>query len=125
MIGTSCEVDGLFVSMLAKEYKELRVLDQVVEDYDIRIKVLVNGSEPMRRLMEIPGFGPIVASSFVAALGDGQAFKCGRVVSAWLGLTPRQHSTGGKPVLLGISQAWQPLSAHHAGSRRSCSIEDG
>ena len=54
--------------------------------------------------MEIPGFGPIVASSFVAALGDGQAFKCGRVVSAWLGLTPRQHSTGGKPVLLGISK---------------------
>ena len=104
VIGTSCEVDGLFVSMLAKEYKELRVLDQVVEDYDIRIKVLVNGSEPMRRLMEIPGFGPIVASSFVAALGDGQAFKCGRVVSAWLGLTPRQHSTGGKPVLLGISK---------------------
>ena len=64
----------------------------------------MNGSEPMRRVMEIPGFGPIVASSFVAALGDGQAFKCGRVVSAWLGLVPRQHSTGGKPILLGISK---------------------
>ena len=73
VIGTGGEICGLFVSMLAKEYKELRVLDQVVEDYDTRIKVLVNGSEPMRRLMEIPGFGPIVASGFIAALGDGQA----------------------------------------------------
>ena len=104
VIGSSFEVDGLFVSMLAKEYRNLRKLDQEVEDYDTRIKALVNGSEPMRRLMEIPGFGPIVASSFMAAVGDGQAFKCGRVVSAWLGLTPRQHSTGGKSILLGISK---------------------
>ena len=98
VIGTGSEIDGLFVSILAREYQTLRNLDQEVEDYDIRIKALVNDSEPMRRVMEIPGFGPIMASSFVAALGDGQAFKCGRVVSAWLGLTPRQHSTGGKPV---------------------------
>ena len=104
VIGTGSEIDGLFVSILAKEYQTLRKLDQEVEDYDSRIKALVNGSEPMRRVMEIPGFGPITASSFVAALGDGQAFKCGRVVSAWLGLVPRQHSTGGKPILLGISK---------------------
>ena len=104
VIGSSFEVDGLFVSMLAKEYQNLRKLEQEVQDYDTRIKVLVNGSEPMCRLMEIPGFGPVVASGFVAALGDGQAFKCGRVVSAWLGLTPRQHSTSGKPILLGISK---------------------
>ena len=104
VIGTGSEIDGLFVSILAREYQTLRNLDQEVEDYDIRIKALVNDSEPMRRVMEIPGFGPITASSFVAALGDGQAFKCGRVVSAWLGLVPRQHSTGGKPILLGISK---------------------
>ena len=104
VIGTRCEIDGLFVSILANEYQNLRKLDQEVEDYDTRIKVLVNGSQHMRWVMEIPGFGPIVASSFVAALGDGQAFKCERVLSSWLGLTPRQHSTGGKPILLGISK---------------------
>ena len=93
VIGTGSEIDGLFVSILAKEYQTLRNLDQEVEDYDSRIKALVNGSEPMRRVMEIPGFGPITASSFVAALGDGQAFKCGRVVSAWLGLVPRPAYT--------------------------------
>ncbi len=104
VIGTSSEISMLFVSTVDGEYRKLQKLDQEVDGYDTQIKELVNGSEPMRRLMEIPGFGPIVASSFVAALGDGQAFKCGRMVSAWLGLTPRQHSTGGRPVLLGISK---------------------
>ena len=55
-------------------------------------------------MMEAPGFGPTGASSCVAALGDGQAFKCGRVLSVWLALTPRQHSSGGQPILLGISK---------------------
>ena len=87
--------------------------------------VCTDSSEPMRRVMGIPEFGPIVASSFEATLGDGQALKCGRVVSSWLGLTPHQYSTTGKPIQFGNQQAWQPLSAHHAGSRRSCSIEDG
>ena len=104
MIGTRCEIDGLFVSILAKEYQNLRKLDQEMKDYTTRIKALVSGSQHMRRVMEIPGFGAIAASSFVTALGDNQAFKCGRVVSPWLGLMPRQHSTGGKQILLGISK---------------------
>ena len=58
----------------------------------------------MRRVMEIPGFGPIGASRLVAILGDGQAVKCGRVLLAWLRLTPCPHSTGGKPVLLDIGK---------------------
>ena len=66
--------------------------------------VSTDSSEPIRRVIEIPGFGPIGVGSFVAALGDGQAFKCGRVVSSWLGLTPRQHSSGGKPILFGINK---------------------
>ena len=63
-----------------------------------------DSSEPMRRVMEIPGFGPIGVGRFVAALGAGQVFKCGRVLSAWLRLTLCQHSTGGKPVLFGIGK---------------------
>ena len=58
----------------------------------------------MRRVTEIPRFGASGTSRFVVAFGDGQAFKCGRVVSSWLGLTPRQHSNGGKPILLAISK---------------------
>ena len=65
--------------------------------------VSTESSESIHRVMEILGFGPTGANSFVAVLGGGKAFKCGRVVSSLLGLTSRQHCTGGKPVLLGIS----------------------
>ena len=68
------------------------------------VTVSTHGSALMRRVMDIPGFELIGVSSLVAVLGDGQAFKCGWVVSSWLGLTPRQHSSGGQPILLGISK---------------------
>ena len=57
-----------------------------------------------RRLDEILGIGPITASATYAAAGDGKDFVNGRHFSAWLGLVPGQHSTGGKTVLLGISK---------------------
>ena len=54
--------------------------------------------------MTIPGFGAIVASALVAAVGRAEAFDRGRDLSAWLGIVPRQFTTGGKPKLLGISK---------------------
>jgi transposase len=57
-----------------------------------------------RRLREIPGVGPLVATATIAAIGNGAAFRKGREFAAWLGLVPRQHSTGGKTRLLGISK---------------------
>jgi transposase len=56
------------------------------------------------RIRKIPGVGPIVATAIVAAIGNGAAFRKGRDFAAWLGLVPRQHSTGGKAKLLGISK---------------------
>lgn len=56
------------------------------------------------RLAQIPGIGPITASALVATVGDPHLFKNGRQMAAWLGLVPRQHSSGGKPMLLGISK---------------------
>ena len=61
-------------------------------------------SENCRRLMKIPGVGALSATMLEAMIGDADAFKNGRELSAWLGLTPRQHSTGGKSVLPGISK---------------------
>ena len=119
VIGSSFEVDGLFVSMLAKEYQNLRKLEQEVQDYDTRIKVLVNGSEPMCRLMEIPGFGPVVASGFVAALGDGQHSSA----DGWC-VAGTDPAAFWQTDFARHLQAWQPLSAHHAGSRCACSTED-
>jgi transposase len=57
-----------------------------------------------RGLRQIPGFGPLVSSATVAAIGNGAAFRRGRDFAAWLGVVPRQYSTGGKQKLLGISK---------------------
>lgn len=52
-------------------------------------------SEVSRRLAEIPGIGPITANALVASIGDASCFSCGRQLAAWIGLVPRQHSSGG------------------------------
>jgi transposase len=57
-----------------------------------------------RRLRQIPGFGPLVSTATVAAIGNGAAFRRGRDFAAWVGVVPRQYSTGGKPKLFGISK---------------------
>ena len=54
--------------------------------------------------MSIPGIGPVTATAVIAAIGNGAAFHKGREFAAWLGLTPREHSTGGQQRLLGISK---------------------
>jgi transposase len=60
--------------------------------------------EESQRLEEIPGIGPIVATALVAEVGDWKAFSSGRNLAAWIGLVPKQHSTGGKERLGGISK---------------------
>jgi len=57
-----------------------------------------------RRLRQIPGFGPLVSTATVAAIGNGAAFRRGRDFAAWVGIVPRQYSTGGKQKLFGISK---------------------
>ena len=84
--------------------EELVHVDERVGWYDERIAALAKDSEPCQRLQTIPGIGPLVATALISAVGDGQAFRNGRDLAAWLGLVPRQRSTGGKPVLLGISK---------------------
>jgi transposase len=61
-------------------------------------------NEGCRRLMGVPGIGPIISTALVAAVGNATAFRKGRDFAAWLGLVPRQHSSGGKQTLLGISK---------------------
>ncbi len=59
---------------------------------------------PVSPIRKIPGIGPVVATAIVAAIGNGAAFRKGRDFAAWLGIVPRQYSTGGKAKLLGISK---------------------
>jgi transposase len=80
----------------AEAEEQLRELDARLATYDRRIAALARASEPVQRLMKIEGVGPITATALVASVGDAKVFHNGRQFAAWLGLTPRQHSTGGK-----------------------------
>jgi transposase len=94
----------MFRELLSGLTDELLRLDQRISVYDVQIKHLSELSDACQRLMTIPGIGPMTATALVAAVADAKVFKSGREMSAWLGLVPRQHSTGGKPKLLGISK---------------------
>ncbi len=80
------------------------VKEQILEN-DRRLRASARQTDVGRRLMEIPGVGPLLASAFVASIADPTVFKCGRDVAAWVGLVPKQNSSGGKERLGGISRA--------------------
>jgi len=98
----------MFRELLYGLYRELQHLDERIAGYDARIAHLAQQSEACRRVMSIPGIGALTATALVAAAGDAKVFRNGREMAAWLGLVPRQHSTGGKPKLLGISKRGDP-----------------
>ena len=72
--------------------------------FDAEFVSQARADDAVRRLTTVPGIGTINATALVAAVGDGRAFARGRDMAAWLGLVPRQMTTGGKPKLLGISK---------------------
>jgi transposase len=76
-----------------------RRLDERIEHITAEIEILAQGSESCRQLMTVPGIGPIIASAMVAAIGNGTAFAKGRDFAAWLGLIPKQMSTGDRTIL--------------------------
>jgi len=84
---------------------QLTVVKEHILENDRRISASARETEVGRRLMESPGFGPLLASAFVASVADPQVFKTGRDLAAWIGLVPRQNSSGGKERLGGISRA--------------------
>ena len=83
---------------------ELRVLDERIGGYDREIEAQARLCEPAQRLMKIRGIGPTTALAIVATVGNAREFKNGRQFAAWIGLTPSQYSTGGKPRLGHISK---------------------
>jgi transposase len=89
------------LDVLARQYALVRAEIVAIEK---RIHAWHRSSEESRRLEEIPGVGPIVATALVAEVGDWKTFSSGRSLAAWIGLVPRQHSTGGKERLGGISK---------------------
>jgi transposase len=90
---------------LAMLAAQLAVVKTQVLENDRRIRESARETEVGRRLMAIPGVGPLLASAFVASVADPTVFKTGRDLAAWIGLVPKQNSSGGKERLGGISRA--------------------
>ncbi len=90
--------------ILSQAYTRYRALLEEIAWYDRQLSQQAREDETCRRLCAMPGMGPIVANVVQAWMGDGRQFRRGRDASAALGLVPRQHSTGGREVLLGITK---------------------
>jgi len=91
-------------AVMAELSGRLGELNTRIAHYDALIETLAHAMPPARRLMTMAGIGPITATALVASVGDAKAFASGRQFAAWLGLTPRQYSSGGKSRLGGISK---------------------
>ncbi|HEV8046320.1 MAG TPA: IS110 family transposase [Terriglobales bacterium] len=83
---------------------EWKMLEQQLGGLNEQIEQIASADAACQRLRKIPGIGPLISTAIVAAIGNGAAFHKGRDFAAWLGLVPKQHSTGGKARLLGISK---------------------
>ncbi|UTA53180.1 IS110 family transposase [Lysobacter soli] len=93
-----------FRHLLEGLWHDVRAVDERVAELDTDIAAIAQNDPDARRLQQLRGVGPMIATALVAAVGDARQFANGRQLSASLGLTPRQHSSGGKERLLGISK---------------------
>ena len=97
-------LSSYFRRLLSRRYEQLVEIDGHIDFYTTELVIQSKQDDSCKRLQEIPGYGPIVSSAFYSVVGDGHAYSRGRDVAASIGLVPRQHSSGGKNVLLGISK---------------------
>ena len=97
-------LSGLFRRLLEGLRADWVELELRVDQLDGEIEAAAKEDETARRLQTVPGIGPITATALAASVGDGRQFRRGRDRAAWLGLTPGQHSSGGKERLLGMSK---------------------
>jgi len=98
------ELPGTFCLLIDRLLEHLKLLDRQVAEIEAQIKAWHRRSETCRRLEKVPGIGPLTATALAASVGDAKNFDNGRQLAAWLGLVPRQHSSGGKATLLGMSK---------------------
>jgi len=98
------DMSALILNGLVMLYENFKNLDERIEECDKKIEMLFKDNETCHRLSKVPGIGKLGATILASVLGNGAAFKNGRHFAAFLGLVPRQHSSGGKDRLLGISK---------------------
>lgn len=98
------ELTPLIREIVSSLYAFMLQIDERIRAFDRRIDAVFKASEVCQRIARIRGIGPKTATAMVAAIGDGSEFRNGRHLAAWLGLVPRQHSSGERRVMMGISK---------------------
>jgi transposase len=98
------QLPGAFRELVQRLLGHLKELDRQVGEMEVQIQTWHRSNALSRKLEKLPGIGPITASALVASIGDAKNFTNGRQLAAWLGLVPKQHSSGGKTNLQGISK---------------------
>ena len=92
------------ITVLEDQYNRLSELDSLIDDIEKQLTSVARQNETCKRLLGIPGIGPLIATAAVATMGEASAFKSGREFAAYVGLVPKQTGSGGKIRLLGISK---------------------
>jgi transposase len=114
------DLPGVFRQLLQRLGEHRKELHRHVDELEAQIQLWHRDNDASRKLAQIPGIGPITASALAASIGDPKHFANGPQLAAWLGLVPRQRSSGGKPTLLGISKRGdtylRTLLSHSAGA---------
>jgi transposase len=98
------ELTGLMREIIASLYAFMLQIDERIRAFDKEINAIFKASEACGRIAKISGVGPKTATAIIAAIGDASDFRNGRHLAAWLGLVPRQHSSGDRRVMMGISK---------------------
>ncbi len=116
--GAADGLGAMIRELVCDVQQELHDLDRRIATYNRRIREIFQANDMCQRIGKIEGIGPMTATALVAAIGDRTCFRNGRQFAAWLGLVPRQRSSGGKSRLLGISKRGdrylRPLMIHGA-----------
>jgi transposase len=102
--GDDCRIPPLAREVLQTLVVQIRELESKIADLDRRLIAMTRTNETCRSLVDVPGVGPIIATALVATVPDATTFRSGRHLAAWMGLVPRQHSSGGKERRLGLSK---------------------
>jgi transposase len=91
-------------ALIARLLEHLKLLHRQIDEVEAQIQAWHRTNALSQRLEQVPGIGPLTATALVATIGQAGHFANSRQLAAWLGLVPRQHSSGGKPTLLGMSK---------------------
>ncbi len=105
------KLSGAVLVLLAELKQELEQLAEKIDRADKSIEKIARENEACRRLVAMPGVGPVTATAIIATIGNGAAFRKGRDFAAWLGVVPEEHSTGGKQTLWKIPQRGNQIYA--------------